>query len=191
VSAPTPSAAAPAHDRILLFDLFTGFLIVGLIGFGGIAVSGQYIIVEKRKWLTQKEYTELYGVCSIVPGGNVLNCSVVIGDRNHGPLGAIVCLSALLLMPLAILLMIGVAYDTFSYLPDVRAALAGAAAASAGLIFGTAARLARGVTPSTAAALAAIVTFVTVGVLRWPLWVLVVVIAPLSFAWALYQGRRT
>lgn len=183
------TSAEPAA-RIPLIELFTGFLLVGLLGFGGIAVSGQYIIVDKRRWLSQKEYVELYGVCSVLPGGNVLNCSVVIGDRNHGVLGAIVCLAALLLMPLAILLMIAVAYDEFSYLPDVRAALAGAAAASAGLIFGTAARLARGVAPSVAAPVVAVATFVIIGALRWPMWVLVAFVAPLSFAWALYAGRR-
>ena len=31
-----------------LWEIFTGFLTIGLLGFGGIAVSAQYIIVEKR-----------------------------------------------------------------------------------------------------------------------------------------------
>ncbi len=187
-SSSLPSAASGA--RVSLLDLCTGFLMIGLMGFGGIAQSAQYVIVERRKWLTPKEFVELFGVCSILPGGNFLNASVMIGDRNQGALGSIACLTALLLAPLMILLGIAVAYDHYSYLPDVRAATAGGAAAAAGLIFATATRLAKGVTPTTAAILSGIATFAIVGALRWPLWVVVVCVAPASVAWAIYAGRR-
>ncbi len=184
-----PADAAPG-GKISLIDLFTGFLMIGLMGFGGIAVSAQYVMVERRKWLTTREFVELFGVCSILPGGNFLNASVMIGDRNQGPLGSVTCLTALLLMPLLILLAIAVTYDQFSYLPEVRAATAGGAAAAAGLIFATAARLTRGVSPTVPLIVAGVATFVVVGVLRWPMWVVVVAIAPLSIFWSLYAARR-
>jgi len=184
------TSSAAGGGRISLLDLFTGFLTIGLLGFGGIAQSANYIIVERRKWLTPKEFVELFGICSILPGGNFLNASVMIGDRNQGPLGSVTCLTALLLAPLLILLAIAMAYDHYAYLPDVRAATAGGAAAAAGLIFATSARLAKGVSPSLAAALAGVATFLVVGVLRWPMWVVVAFIAPMSIGWALYAGRR-
>jgi chromate transporter len=106
-------------------------------------------------------------------------------------LGSVVCLAALLLMPLLILLTIAVAYDQFSYLPEVRAATAGGAAAAAGLIFGTATRLAKGVSPTTASLIAGLATFAVVGVLRWPMWVVVVAVAPLTVAWTLRAGKAS
>lgn len=187
----TTDTASPPSERISLGSLCTGFLMIGLMGFGGIAQSAQYVIVERRKWLTSKEFVELFGVCSILPGGNFLNASVMIGDQNQGLLGSVACLASLLLAPLLILLGVALAYDSFSYLPDVRAATAGGAAAAAGLIFGTAARLAKGVTPTVASIVAGVATFVVVGVLRLPMWVVVVVIAPVSIGWALMAGRRS
>jgi chromate transporter len=181
--ATTPSTPIP---RI---DLATGFLLIGLMGFGGIAQSAQYVMVERRKWLTPREFVELFGICAILPGGNILNASVMLGDRNHGPFGSMICMSSLLLAPLGLLLAVALAYDTFSFLPDVRAATAGGASVAAGLILGTATRLARGVPPSIAAVVAGVGAFVVVGILHWPIWVVVVTIAPLAIAWAMSRGK--
>ncbi len=185
-----PPDSAPPREKYSLWNLATGFLLIGLMGFGGIAASAQYIIVEKRKWKTPKEFVEMFGICSILPGGNFLNASVMIGDENQGPLGSMVCLFSLLLAPLVILLGIAVAYDHFSHLPDVRAATAGAASAAAGLIFGTAGRLGKGVDRTASAAAFGAVTFVAVGLLRLPMWVVVLVICPIAIGWTLFQGRR-
>ena len=184
------SEGAVARARLPLWNLSTGFLLIGLMGFGGIAQSAQYVMVEHRKWLSPKEFVELFGICAILPGGNILNASVMLGDRNHGPLGSVVCMSSLLLAPLGLLLVVAIAYDSFSYLPDVRAATAGGASVAAGLIFGTAARLAKGIAPSIAAAAAGLATFFIVGVLHLPIWIVVATIAPASILWAIYGGRR-
>jgi chromate transporter len=173
-----------------VLNLATGFLTIGLLGFGGIAQSAQYVMVEQRKWLSPKEFVELFGVCAILPGGNIINASVMLGDRYHGPIGSLVCLLSLMLAPLALLLGVALAYDTYSYLPDVRAATAGGASVAAGLIFGTAARLAKGVEPTIAAVAAGVATFLIVGVLRLPIWVVVATIAPLAILWTLRGGRR-
>lgn len=180
-----------AGDRkpLSLWNMFTGFLLIGLMGFGGIAVSAQYIMVEKRKWFTLKEFVELFGICSILPGGNFLNAAVMIGDENRGPLGSIVCLFSLLLAPLLILLAIAVGYDQYSHLPDVRAATAGAASAAAGLIFGTAGRLMKGVEKTAVSLIAGLSTFIAIGVFRFPLWAVVLVICPLAIGWTIQKGR--
>jgi chromate transporter len=189
VSSSIAEAARPAKP-LSLWNLSSGFLLIGMLGFGGIAQSAQYVMVERRRWLTPKEFVELFGICAILPGGNILNASVMLGDKNHGPIGSIVCLSSLLFAPLALLLMVALAYDTFSYLPDVRAATAGGASVAAGLIFGTAARLAKGVTPSVAAVAAGLGTFIMVGVFKLPIWAVIVTIAPLATLWSMYGGRR-
>ncbi len=187
---PSPSISPPAIGKPSLSDLSSGFLLIGLIGFGGIAQSAQYVMVERRRWLSPKEFVELFGVCAILPGGNIINASEMLGDRHHGPLGSLVCLLSLLLAPLALLLVVALAYDTFSYLPDVRSATAGGASVAAGLIFGTAARLAKGVEPTIASIAAGLATFLVVGVLRLPIWVVVATIAPLAICWTMYGGRR-
>lgn len=178
------------RPRIGLWNFFTGFLLIGLMGFGGIVVSAQYVMVEHRKWLTPKEFVELFSICSILPGGNFLNASVMLGDEHQGPLGAIVCLASLLLAPLLILLAIALVYDQYSHLPDVRAATAGAASAAAGLIFATAGRLMKGVDKTLATLVFGLATFIAIGVLRLPMWVVVLVLCPVAISWTLWQGRR-
>lgn len=172
-------------------ELFTGFLLIGLMGFGGIQASAHYVIVERNKWLTPREFVELFGVCSVLPGGNFLNATVMLGDRYQGPLGSVAGLCALMLAPLLILLALAYGYEAFSYLPDVQAAVAGAAAAAAGLIMGASARLIRGLKRGWPSVVFGVATFVAIGLLRAPLpWVLVLIV-PASVGFALFQLRAS
>ena len=84
----TDSQTPPSS--VSLWELFTGFVIVGLLGFGGIASSANYVIVERNRWLSAKDFVEMFGICSILPGGNFMNATVMIGDRYQGPLGSVV-----------------------------------------------------------------------------------------------------
>ena len=170
-------------------ELFIGFLLIGLTGFGGIAASANYVMVERNKWLTPREFVELFGVCSILPGGNFLNATVMLGDRYQGPLGSIVGLCALMLAPMLILLALAYGYQSFSHLPDVQAAVAGAAAAAAGLIIGTSARLISGLKRGWPSVVFGLATFVAVGLLRAPLAWVIGGIVPLSILVGLLRLR--
>ena len=182
---------APPPARIVsLLELFTGFLLIGMMGFGGIAASAHYVIVERNRWLDQKEFVELFGICSILPGGNFLNATVMLGDRHQGPLGSVVGLTALLLAPVLILMALAMTYAAYDHVPDVQAAIAGSAAAAAGLIIGTSAKLIASLKPGYATAFFGIATFVAVGVFRVPLAGVVLVIVPASIALALWTARR-
>ncbi len=176
---------------VSLAELFKGFMIIGLLGFGGLAMSAYYIIVEKRRWLDKKEFSELFAICSILPGGNIMNATIMIGARYQGALGSVVAMSALLLMPLLILIALAMTYDHFSYLPDVRAAMAGAASAAAGLIVATATKLGLGVVWRVAPIVFAVTTFVAVSIFHAPLWMVVMTIGSLSILMASRAGKRS
>jgi len=192
-AAPGPVAKDASQPlRIIpLGELLYGFLLIGMLGFGGIAASANHVIVERNKWMTQKQFVELFGICSVLPGGNFLNAAVMMGDRNQGVIGAIGALTALLLMPLVILIAIAVTYDHFAYLPDVKAAIAGAASAAAGLMIGTGLKMAFSLDRNVAAAVFGVITFVAIGVLRVPLAAVILIIVPFSVITALYLLRRS
>jgi chromate transporter len=182
---------APSSTRqVGLPELFTGFLLIGMMGFGGIAASAHYVIVERNRWLDQREFVELFGICSILPGGNFLNATVMLGDRHQGVPGAIVGLTALLLAPLLILVGLAMTYAAYDHVPDVQAAIAGSAAAAAGLIIGTSAKLIASLKPGYATAFFGLLTVVAVGVFRVPLVAVVLVIVPASVALALWSARK-
>ena len=75
----------PPKRSIGLFELFKGFATIGVLGFGGVAVMARHVIVEQYQWLTEKEYATILGMGQILPGAQVVNASVVIGDRFQGP----------------------------------------------------------------------------------------------------------
>ncbi len=173
-----------------MLELCVGFLLIGMLGFGGLAASGFYVIVERNKWLTRKEYVELFGICSVLPGGNILNMSIMLGDRFRGPLGSVLAISSLMLVPLAVLMALAVVYDSFSYLPDVKAAAAGAASAVAGLAIGAAGKMAHGLDRTIASVVFGLLTFIAIAVLRVPLAGVVITIGPLAAMVALVIARQ-
>ena len=72
-----------------LSDLFFSFTVLALQGFGGVLAVVQRELVEKKRWLTREEFVEDWAVAQIMPGPNVVNLSLMIGDRYFGLRGAL------------------------------------------------------------------------------------------------------
>ncbi|HKO07921.1 MAG TPA: chromate transporter [Alphaproteobacteria bacterium] len=190
---PGSDASAPslrkAAKRVGRMELFLAFLKIGLLGFGGVAPWARRVIVEERAWLSEEEYASLLGVGQILPGPNTLNLAVMVGDRFQGAVGALIAVAALMTMPLAILMAVASLYERFAALPEVASAMSGTAAAAAGLVIGTALKMTRRLRPTRIAILFGLVAFLAIGVLRFPLIAVVVVMAPLSIAAAVLERR--
>jgi chromate transporter len=188
-----PSAASPAPDTppIPLTALFLAFLTISLSGFGGVLAWSRRMVVEQRGWMSPEEFNEAYALCQMLPGPNIVNFSVIFGSRFRGPLGAVVAFIGLLGPPVVIVTVFGILYARYGQIESVQRILAGVSAAAAGLIIGTTAKMSEPLFQGgwTAAPLLALVTFIAIGVLRWPIhWVLLVLL-PLGFAWAWWRQR--
>jgi chromate transporter len=170
-------------------ELFLGFLKIGQLGFGGIAPWARHVIIEERRWLTEKEFAAILGIGQILPGPNTMNASVMIGDRFQGVSGVLLCLLGQMAMPLVIITSLAVGYQRYAGLPEVKAALLGAAASAAGLVLGTALKMAQKIKLTPLALLMAILAFGTIGLLAWPLVPVVAVLVPLGVAAAAWEHR--
>ena len=124
-----------------LAALFTAFLKIGALGFGGVAPLARHVLVVERRILDERGFAELFGFASVLPGANTVNLATLLGDRLGGLRGAAVALAGLLGVPLGVLVAFAGLYRRFGGDADVCVALAGAAAAAAGLVGGTALRL--------------------------------------------------
>lgn len=122
--------------------LFEGFLLLGLTGFGGVLPLARHMVVEKRRWLTGSEFSDLLSLCQFLPGGNIINLSVAIGLHFRGIPGAVAAIAGLIAAPTAIVLALGMIYARFSHDPHVVHMFAGLAAAAAGLLISMALKLA-------------------------------------------------
>ena len=126
-----------AHSRPgpgSLRALFWSFSWLALQGFGGVLAIVQRDLVEKKKWLTLEEFVEDWAVAQILPGPNVVNLSLMLGDRYFGTRGALVALAGMLCFPLLVVLAIAALFAGVSDLPEVQGALRGMGAVAAGLI---------------------------------------------------------
>lgn len=164
--------------------LFLGFAKIGLLGFGGVAPWARHIIVAEKRWLDEREYASILGVGQVLPGPNTVNAAIFIGDRFHGTVGALLAVLGLLCTPIAVLIGIALLYDRIAGLPNVEAAIGAGAAAAAGLVIGTALKMARRLKPDAAAVAVGLAAFASVGLFHVPMALAVTVLGPASIALA-------
>ena len=157
-------------------DLAWVFNRMALQGFGGVLAVAQIELVERTGWLTREEFVETLSVAQVLPGPNVCNLALMVGDRFFGCRGAFAALLGMMLLPLAIVLVLAAAYARWAHLPAVSGALRGMGAVAAGLVIATALKLAHALKSSPlglplCAAFGGL-TFAAVALARLPLaWV--------------------
>jgi chromate transporter len=169
----TPAPAAPASPK----DLFVAFTLLALQGFGGVLAVAQRVLCEERRWLSKEQFVEILAVGQVLPGPNICNVALMIGDRFFGWRGAFAALAGMMAVPLVIVLAIAALYAEYAENPAVAGALKGMGAVSAGMIVGTALKLVstvrRNPMGEPVCITLAVLAFTGVALLRWPLvWVL-------------------
>ena len=179
-ASPAGPGSQPEARPQSLADLFFSFSILALQGFGGVLAVVQRELVEKKRWMTNEEFVEDWAVAQIMPGPNVVNLSIMIGDRYFGLRGALAALAGMLTFPLILVLALAVVYAQFASHPAVAGALRGMGAVAAGLIAGVGIKLFVSIKNHPlgrplCVAFAAL-TIVAMAWLRWPLfWILPVI----------------
>jgi chromate transporter len=185
------SIESPAPPNPTELDLFLGFLSASVRGFGGVFVMGRRMLVEERRWLTPDEFVETLGLCQFLPGANIVNMSVAVGQRFRGWTGSLAALAGILVAPAMISVALAALFLHFAAIPQVSHAMGAVAAAAAGLIIGTAAKMAGPVLKKDGVLAIPIgaATFLTAGILHWPLIVVLLVMAPAGIALAWWRQR--
>jgi len=173
-----PGSPGPVHrpEPRSALDLARVFNRMALQGFGGVLAVAQIELVERTGWLTREEFVEALSVAQVLPGPNVCNLALMVGDRFFGWRGAFAALLGMMLLPLVIVLSLAAAYAHWAELPAISGALRGMGAVAAGLVIATALKLAHSLKSGAlgvalSVALAGL-TFTAVALARLPLvWV--------------------
>jgi chromate transporter len=183
---------AGAHAVPPLSELFLAFAWMSLHGFGGVLPWARRVLIEEKRWMTAEEFNEAFALCQFLPGPNIVNFSIVYGSRLHGPAGALVAFVGLVGPPVAIVIGLGALYAQYGEVDALRRILAGLAAAAAGLIIGTVAKMAEPLVRGKLgpAPFIVVVVFVAVVVMKWPLLWVLLGLAPASIAVAWWWMRR-
>ena len=180
-AAPPAEAAGPAPG---LGALFVGFVSVSAFAFGGVLPWARLILVERRRWLTPDEFTDVLSLCQFLPGPNIVNVSIAVGGRFRGVPGAVAAVTGLWAIPIVLVLSLGALYHQYGDAAGIAGALAGIAAGAAGLVVAMVAKM---VAPllqrrwRTAVPMM-LLAFLAIGVMRWPLLPVLLVLAPIGIA---------
>ncbi len=175
-------------------ELFLTCTIIALQGFGGVLVIVQRELVDKRRWLTRTQFVEDWAVAQILPGPNVVNLVIMLGDRYFGWRGSLAALAGIVGLPLCVVLSLGALYSHFASNALMQGALRGMGAAAAGLIGAAGIKMLYGLkgnalgTPASIALVA--ITFIAVGVFHWPLIAVVLGLGLPAFAWGWWRLRQ-
>ena len=170
--------------------LFVAFFRLGVMSFGGGTAGWLYReIVERRRWITDKEFLSGAALGQLVPGSGGVNLTVQVGQQLRGGAGAATAALALLSGPLAIVVALGAVYQGVGQSQVLHAVLDGVAAAAIGLTFATGLKLVQFNLARIGPLAVTIATVLCVGVLRWPMIPVVLCIAPVSICLALLARR--
>ena len=121
--------------KVPLRDIFRVFFTVGASSFGG-GVTGwmHRITVDQRGWLTNEKFLAGLALGQVLPGANVTNMAVYIGQQLRGALGALVALVAVLMGPFFLVIAVATLYDEAIKIPGFHSAMDGIAAAAVGMV---------------------------------------------------------
>jgi chromate transporter len=125
-----------------LLDLAMGFMNIGLTSVGGAGGPLRYVIVKQRRWLSEGQFAELYGIAQALPGATAVNYAVMLSDRFAGPLGPLAALAGLIIPSLLLAIALaGIASQLAAVNARFAAAEIGVTAAVAGIFVSNGIRL--------------------------------------------------
>jgi chromate transporter len=179
-AAPLTRDATPVQ-RVSLGALFGAFFVMGATSFGGGVVAYlRETLVSTRGWLSDDDFLTDLELSQTLPGLNATNMSVLVGDRLHGTLGAIVAFLGMTLPGTVVVFVLGVLYGVHNHPPAVTAMLAGVAAGAVGLLLAVTLQIGRKQMSALVDLILLALTFVAVGFLHFSILTVLVVIGPLA-----------
>jgi chromate transporter len=177
-------------EKVSLVDLAWTFNHIALASFGGgLSAWSREVLVVEKQWLGEEEFLSAMTMCRILPGANQVNMAVFAGSKMRGLAGAGAALFGLCLMPVAIIMVAAFFYFRFKEMPAVKGVLHGASAAAVALTLAMVIQTGKKCITGLVPALLFATAFVLNGLLRWPLPVVLAILAPISLLWAWPKNR--
>jgi chromate transporter len=175
-------ATGPSFAEAARFWLGLGF-----VSFGGpagqIAVLHREV-VERRRWLGEREFTGALNFCMLLPGPEALQLAIYLGWKLHGVRGGLVAGLGFIGPAVALLLALSWLYARFGDLPAATGVLLGLQAAVLALVLQALVRIGRRALGTWLHAALAVAAFVALEWLRVPFPVIVLAAGTVGLATA-------
>jgi chromate transporter len=128
---------ATPRTRPRLPEFLRASLFLGAVGFGGglsVLANIHALLVKKRRWMTDREFTNTITVAQMLPGGAAANTLAYAGLRFGGMPGALLGYVGFVLPGWIAVMVLAFLYVHFGTTPDVATLLGGFNAAVVGII---------------------------------------------------------
>ena len=144
MTAITPARAAEAQTSGSLRDLLKYLLYLGTLGFGGpIALAGymQRDLVERRGWISKKDYVDGLALAQLAPGPLAAQLAIYLGWSKGGLTGATGAAAAFILPSFVMVLGLSALYVRYGGLAWMQSAFYGIGAAVIAIVARSALKL--------------------------------------------------
>lgn len=166
--------------------MFLACLRIGMLSFGG-GLSGWLYreFVERQGWISDEDFASSLAISQMLPGANVVNLVICMGEQLRGPLGAAACIAGFLVGPFFGVIALSALVDTMNDATWLQSLLSGIAYTAIGLLLIICWRGIGRVRKLTSQLAMIAAVAIAVGILKWPLMLVVAVAAPINifFAW--------
>lgn len=184
VPATVPDTLAdPAPAPVSLATIYWIFFQIGSLSVGGGLTAWLYReTVEKRRLMTETDFMGALTLAQVLPGINMTNLSVYVGQRLRGKSGALTALLGLISVPFFAIIAFASAYTHVQSIPILQLFLDGVATAAAGLLLSMGIKAVKVSGMERVQLVIMGLVIFTVGVLRWPMIPVILVLSPISVA---------
>jgi chromate transporter len=179
---PVATAARPVPG---LGALFLTCLKIGLLSFGG-GLSGWLYqeFVLRNHWISDEDFASSLAISQMLPGANVVNLVICMGDELRGLAGSVACVLGFLVGPFFAVIALSTLFDSLPDVTMLEAASNGVAYAALGLLLVICLKGVQRTTKFPPGLVVIAAVAIAVGLLKLPLIPVVLVIAPVSVALA-------
>jgi chromate transporter len=111
---------------MVLLQLFTAFMKIGLFAFGGAYSFVPLIereVVQNHQWLSKTEFMEILGIVKVFPGAISIKFATYTGYKVAGIPGAIVANFANIVAPVLFIMAASLLYSKYKDVPFVKGSL--------------------------------------------------------------------
>src|SRR5688572_23501914 len=115
-----------------LKELILASLWMGCVGFGGglsVLANVERMVVETKRWMSEREFLNAAVISQMLPGGAAANALACVGLRFHGIRGAALAYGGFAAPGVLAVLALAWAYMRFGQVPSADAFLSGLNAA--------------------------------------------------------------
>ena len=157
---------------------------IGFLSFGGPAAQialMHKLVVEKMRWMTEKEYLNALSFCMLLPGPEAMQLAAYAGWRSNGVIGGIIA-GALFVIPGAIVIMaLAWIYAIYGNVPIIQALFLGVKAAVLVIVVEALLKISKKALKSNSLKILAILSFISIFFLNIPYPLIVLAAAAYGF----------